>query len=291
MDGAGRRRRPVGWRGQGHAAANGSRPDRRSVGLICGTSRGAIATTASRDRARMCAGVVPPAPPDDIDQAGLRPLPQLDPDLFRALLVAAKLVRQARVRIRRHQRVGHRRQLRDVGPHQLRAERAVATRQRTARRDAPMSRTRRPSAPTRCGLSGPRSCPRSRSAAPFCLVLEVEDRLQRGLRVQRVEDRLDQEQVHPAVVERDRLLAIRVVDLVEIDNARAGIAHVSRQRQRPVGRTDRPRHPPRRARVGCREAVRNRPREAGRRHVALAHDVLGAVVGLGDRGRRRCSSR
>ena len=60
-----------------------------------------------------------------------------------------------------------------------------------------------------------------------------------GLGVERVEHRLDQDEVDAALDQRVDLLAIDRLQRVEIDLAKARIVDVGRQRQRLVGRPDR----------------------------------------------------
>ena len=71
-----------------------------------------------------------------------------------------------------------------------------------------------------------------------------------ALAVERVEHRLDQDEVDPALDQRVDLLAIDRLDRVEVDLAKAGIVDVGRQRQRLVGRPDRAGDPALAA-VGC----------------------------------------
>jgi hypothetical protein len=61
----------------------------------------------------------------------------------------------------------------------------------------------------------------------------------RAFGVQRVEDRLDQQEIDPARDQRIALLAIIGLQRVEIDLAIARIVDIGRQRQRLVGRADR----------------------------------------------------
>ena len=61
----------------------------------------------------------------------------------------------------------------------------------------------------------------------------------RRLRVQRVEDRLDQQQVDAAVGEAADLLGVRLDDLVERVRAVAGLVDARAQRERDVQRADR----------------------------------------------------
>jgi hypothetical protein len=102
---------------------------------------------------------------------------------------------------------------------------------------------------------------------------------ERRFRVQRVEDRLDQEDVDPALDQRPHLLRVGVPHLVEGDGAVAGVVDAGRERERDVERPDG---------AGDELAaglVRGLPCEpgAGERH--LGRVVGEAVVGLADPGR------
>ena len=94
--------------------------------------------------------------------------------------------------------------------------------------------------------------------------------------VQRVEDRLDQEQVHPALVERRDLLGVRLLDLVERVRAVGRILDARREGERDVQRPDR-------ARDEAAELVRDLAREPRARDAHLVGVVLERVVGLADR--------
>ncbi len=100
----------------------------------------------------------------------------------------------------------------------------------------------------------------------------------RGLGVQRVEDRLDQQQVGPAVGQRPDLLFVRGLDLVEGDGAVGGILHPRGQRERDVHRADRAGHEPAARLVGGLAG------QLGAAQVHLPHQRLQAVVGLADAG-------
>ena len=107
-------------------------------------------------------------------------------------------------------------------------------------------------------------------------VLRRDDR---SLRVQRVEDRLDEEQVDAALDEALDLLGIGVADLVEGDSAERGIVDARRERERLVERSDRAGDEPPSHLVG---GLASEPRALA---VQLTDDALEAVVGLADRGR------
>ena len=99
----------------------------------------------------------------------------------------------------------------------------------------------------------------------------------RGLGVQRVEHGLDQDEIDAALDQRLDLLDIDVGDGVEIDLAKAGIVDVGRERQGLVGRPDRARDPALPL-VGVGDLADD-PR---RGDVDLAHQMLGAIIGLAD---------
>ena len=100
----------------------------------------------------------------------------------------------------------------------------------------------------------------------------------RRLRVERVEDRLDQQQVDAALGERADLLGVGLANSLERGAAEAGIVDLRRDRERDVERADR---------AGDEAAclVRGFPRETGTGDVQLVDHVLERVVGLPDRGR------
>ena len=102
----------------------------------------------------------------------------------------------------------------------------------------------------------------------------------RGLRVQRVEDRLDQQQVDPAILERAHLLGVGLDHLVERDRTEAGIVDFGREGERHVERPDR---------SGDESlasgAVGGVPREPGALAVHVDDGALEAVVPLAERGR------
>ena len=100
-----------------------------------------------------------------------------------------------------------------------------------------------------------------------------------GLRVQRVEDRLDQQQVDAALGQRRDLLRVRRLDLVEGDRAVGRVLDLAATAtgSRSAGR-------PSRRRTGRRP--RRRPAgPAGRRAGSSRAPALQAVVGLADAGR------
>ncbi len=185
------------------------------------------------DRARDGANVIgrrPAAPADDVDQTVARPLGELCGGLIGELVVSRRgeRVGQSRVRIRAHEDVDVARETLDVRTHLRRAERAV---------HADGKRTRvRHGLPKRVdGLSRERASAligdRHRDHHGHALLATREqfvDRVERGLRVERVEDRLDEEHVGAAVEQPAHLLRVGVFHLVERHCAKRRVVHLRR---------------------------------------------------------------
>ena len=110
--------------------------------------------------------------------------------------------------------------------------------------------------------------------ADAALVERPLDREQRGLGVQRVEDRLDQQEVDAAVEQPERLLAVGGLELVEGDGARAGVVDVARQRGGLVRRPERAGHEAGAARLRRHRRVGRRARGPRRGDVDLADERL-----------------
>ena len=112
------------------------------------------------------------------------------------------------------------------------------------------------------------------------------EREQRGLAVQRVEDRLDEEEVGAAFGEALDRFAVRRDELVEADIARTGIVDVGRDRRRAVRRPERAGDEARlagRARGPGVGALAGEPCRGG---VDVAHAAAARpIVGLRDRRR------
>jgi hypothetical protein len=169
-----------------------------------------------------------------------------------------------------------------VGAHLARAERAVEAegeRLRMAQR-VPECRRRLPGqcAPRQIG-DRPRDHDRQREPT---LGEDVVRRDHRRLGVQRVEDRLDQDQLGAAVDEPPHLLGVGVAHLVERDGAEPWVVDVRREVGRPDGASDEAAVPVLLARD--RRRLARKPRAFA---VELVDDRLEAVVGLSDRGTRK----
>ncbi|OLE67934.1 MAG: hypothetical protein AUG74_10305 [Bacteroidetes bacterium 13_1_20CM_4_60_6] len=99
----------------------------------------------------------------------------------------------------------------------------------------------------------------------------------RGLAVEGVEDRLDEEEVRTAVAQAARRLGVALAQLVERDGAIRGIVDLGRQRERHVGRAERAGDEP----VLVAAGRRARDLRAGLVHLVDQAGEL--VVALGDR--------
>ncbi len=98
----------------------------------------------------------------------------------------------------------------------------------------------------------------------------------RGLRIQRVEDRLDQEQVDAPVDEAPNLLGVRLDDLVEGMRAEARLVDARAQRECDVERADRASNAP---------VAGDLARDLRARDVHVVDGALERVIGLADRRR------
>ncbi len=221
----------------------------------------------------------------DVDQPVAREAGQDLGHLRGGLVVAAQFVGQAGVGMDRDERVGVLRDLGQERPQRLRAQGAVQAeggRIGVAQRD-----------PERLGgLAGQRAAAgiddgagdphrHVRRAAALEQLAHGEHG---GLGVERVEDRLDEQQVGPAVEQRLGLFGVRGDQLDEGDVAPPGVVHVGRNRAGPVGGRQRAGHEPRAVGRPPRPVVGGLAGQAGRGQVDLAHEMVGAVVRLRDRG-------
>ncbi len=108
---------------------------------------------------------------------------------------------------------------------------------------------------------------------------DLFDRRDRRLGVERIEDRLDQQEVDASVAQPARGHRVAVTKLVECDGAVRGIVDIGRKRKGDVGRAERARYEP------VLVSVDDRPRQPRARDVDLVRQVLEPVVRLRDRGR------
>ena len=107
----------------------------------------------------------------------------------------------------------------------------------------------------------------------------------RGLRVQRVEDGLDQQEVDASVAERADLLLVCRLHRVEGHGSVRGVVDLRRQRERDVQRAYRSGHEPRLLGRAPAPLVRSGASQPRARKAHLGGEALERVVGLPDRGR------
>ena len=175
---------------------------------------------------------------DAVDEALLGKRPQQPCGLVRCLVVAAERVRQPRVRVAEHRYGGDPGQVGEERPHLGGAEGAVdPDGERVGVLDGDPEGID--------GLAGERASAavddrdgddQRDLLAP--LVLHVLDGGDRGLRVQRVEDRLDEQQVGAAVEQSARDVRVAVAHLVEGGHAVGRVVDTRGERQRDAGRAE-----------------------------------------------------
>ena len=211
---------------------------------------------------------------DDVDQPAPHVLGAVGGEHRRRLVVAAHDVRKAGVGVRRDARLGHGGQPFQIGEQLLGAVGAVESdRKRPCmgyRSVEGLDGLSRKGA-SRC--VGERAGDHHRRADAACAALVV-DGGQRGLGVERVEDRFDKQQVGAPVQQSPHLLAVGGAHLGERDVARGGIVDVRRHRERAVGGADRAGDEARFERVACGEGVGCCAGHAG----CCAGDFVGAAL-------------
>ena len=172
---------------------------------------------------------------DDVHEPVARELAEQPARVLRLLVVRAHLVRQPRVRIARDPRRRDPREVFDERPHLGRAERAVdADDERPRMLDREPERLDRLAGEVAAAaVDGGERDPERQVGRDL---LRGDDR---RLRVQRVEDRLDEEEVDAAFAQRAHLLGVGLHHLLERDGAIRRVVDARRERQRDVQRPDR----------------------------------------------------
>ncbi len=187
----------------------------------------------------MWAGVVPQQPPTRLSQAVLGEAREHPRHRRRGVVVGAELVGQAGVRVAHDPARVQPRQLGDVGPHLLGAERAVdADREQVVVGDRGVDRLD-VLARQRAARAIRDRHRRDHGHPPGAAVEQLGDRVQRRLHVERVDVGLGQQQVDAALEQRLGLRAVGRDQLVERDRAEAGVVDVGRQGRGLGGRPDR----------------------------------------------------
>ena len=274
-------RSPMFTNSESASIVSGSSPERRMAGTGSAGSRGAAPSTTSAMR-EMCARGGAAAPADEVDQARAGELREHRRHLVGGLVVLTEGVGQPGVGVAGDEAVGDPRELGQVGADLGRAEGAVqADRQRPGvahRVPEGLGDLAREGAPGRVGdRAGQDHRP-----APATLLEERLEGEDRGLGVERVEDRLHQEQVGAAVDQPGGLLGVGLDELLEAGVAEARVVDVGRDRGGPVGRAQPAGDEARPVGLGLGDRVRGLARQPGRLEVQLVGEVLHAVVGLGD---------
>ena len=203
--------------------------------------------------------------------------------LLGRLVVGSEFVGEPRIGVAAHPCVGHVRELLEIrtqlaGPNG--AVEAHAEQVGVAHRDPErLGRLPRERASTQVGDRA-RDHHGQFETAP---VQHLTDAEQGRLPVQRIEHRLDQEQVHAAVDQRFGLLRVRRGELVERHRAEARVVHVRRERRSTVGGPQAAGHEARLRKGAGGDLVRDAPGDAGGGQVHVAHRSGHPVVGLRDR--------
>ena len=232
------------------------------------------------------AGVVPQQPPATLRSPCSAHSPHRRRHRLRRLVVAAELVREPRVRVGGDRPVGDPAKDVEVLAELGGAEGAVEPDEdRVGVADAVPERLDGLARERPPGRVDDRAGDDEREAHAE-LLLQAPDREDRGLGVEGVEDRLDEEDVGAALEQAGGRLAVGRLELLPRGVPRGRVVDVRRERGRPVGRPQRSGDVAGAGRVRPLRFVGRGAGEAGRRDVHLADDVVAqAVVGLGDAGR------
>ena len=232
------------------------------------------------DRRRVL-GACAAAAAGNVEQAARDELAERAARVVRRLVVAAEGVRQTGVGMARDEAGGDARQLGHERPHLLGAESAVdAHDQRVCMLHGQPERLDGLPAERAAREVGRRHRDPERQ-----LRRDLLRRHDRRLRVERVEDRLDQQDVDAAVAQAPDLLGIRGDDLIKGVGAEGRVVDLRRQRQRHVERADIAGHEARPVRRARRPGVGRGAGQAGALHVHVVDGALERVVGLPDRRR------
>ena len=201
------------------------------------------------------------------------------------LVVLPERIGQAGIGVTAHGAVGDTGQLRHVRPHVAGAERTVqADRKRPGLRDRNpegVDRLTRQRSPASIGDGH-----RDHQRQPDTLLLEhLLDRDNPGLRVERVDDGFEEQQVAATVDQASRLFLVRIPQLVEGHVAERRVVHVGRNREDAIGGAHRTRDEPRLVRGPGRPLVCGGAGQPRGGQVQLVHQRFERIVSLGDRVR------
>ncbi len=250
--------------------SNGSSPLQRVRRGTSGATRGASPRIAAAIAA-VCSGSGAATASGDVQEARLGELAEKAARHLGGLVVAAERIRETGVRVRAHEAWGRVREIRDVGAHLVGAERAVdPDDQRVGMLDrGPEGLDRLPGERAAGAVDDRRRDPERQVG------YVLARRGDRGLRVQRVEDRLEQQQVDAALGEPEHLFGVALLDLVEGVRPALRVVDLGAQRERDVERPDR---------AGDEAVAGGLSRDPRAGDVHLVDEGLEPVVGLPDRG-------
>ena len=223
---------------------------------------------------------------DRVDEAVLGELPEEAARVGGLLVEGAELVREPRVWMAGGERRGDAREGLDDRPDLRSAERAVdADEERVSMLDRDVE-----------GLDG---LPREVAPAPVhggerepkrqlasLRAEDVVDRDKRCLGVQRVEDRLDHQQIDAALDQGLHLLEIAGPDLLESHGSIGRVFHPRREREGGLGGPDRADHEARLLGCSRRPLVADAAGEPSACEAHLGSEILESIIGLTERGRR-----
>ncbi len=261
--------------------AKGSSPLNRVTETGSGRTRGCTSSTAAAI-ARTWSGVVPQQPPTMLTRPSRANSPSIRLVSCGCSSCRPNSFGQAGVRVARDPRRRDARHVLHERSHLGRTERAVdADDQRLGVLDREPERLDRLPREVAAALVDRREREPERKLGRL-----VERRRDRGLRVQRVEHRLDEQDVDAAVAQAADLVRVCIADGVEGHRAIRRIVDARRERERHVQRADGAGDEPRPVRGLRSPRVRRAAGEPGALDVHLVHHV-GAerVVGLADRRR------
>jgi hypothetical protein len=228
-------------------------------------------------------GRVAAAAAGDVEPALLREVEHEGPHVLRQKREAGgrERVGQAGVGVAAEVASGQARELLDIGPHLVRPERAVdSDAQRLGVRHGNPERLERLRVERAAGIEDGDGDHQRHAAAK--LQERLLDGEERGLGVERVENRLDQQHVGAALDQAERLLTVGVDQFDVGDAARAGIVRVARDGGGTVGRTHRAGDEADAAGIRRHELVAHPRSQPGGLDVELGNDVLKVIVGLRD---------
>jgi TolA-binding protein len=185
----------------------------------------------------MCSGVLPQQPPAILisPRAQIRQIPR---HVIRPKIEPRRRqrIRQSRIRIARHRNIRLLRKLAQKRIHQVRPQRAVQSHENGAHAPPHSRRPQRSALKSSSRRRAPPP-PKSSPAVPSCWHSAhphrtPPNRHQRRLGIQRIEDRLHQQQIRAARNQRPHLLLVRRLHLVERHHAKPRIVGIRRIRKR-----------------------------------------------------------